>query len=178
MARAYGEYLRRGATIAAVVIDSPGQNAAMVEKLALPFPIVSDPGGEYLIRPHGAWDPGGTMARPAIVVLSPAGEEAYRYVGADFMDRPDDGEVLAALDLLGLPPIEAAVETVPHGDPMPGPRAVPLPNLVVYMRGVRFAMGAMAARARDPFDRAEAERTATMAEGFIAAQAASVRLVN
>lgn len=178
MARAYGEYLRRGATIAAVVIDSPAQNAAMVEKLALPFPIVSDPAGEHLIMPHGAWDPGGTMARPAIVVLSPAGDEVYRYVGADFMDRPDDGEVLAALDRLGLPPTEATTETVPHATPSPGPRAMTLPNLAVYMRGVRFAMGAMAGRARDPFDRAEAERTATMAERFVAAQAATVRLVN
>ncbi len=175
MARAYGEYLRRGATIAAVVIDSPEQNAAMVEKLGLPFPIVSDPAGEHLIAPHGAWDPGGTMARPAIVVLSPAEEEVYRYDGADFMDRPDDGGVLAALDRLGLPPVEATVTMVPHVAPSPGPRAMTLPNLGVYMRGVRFAMGAMAGRARDPFDRAEAERTATMAEGFIAAQAATVR---
>ena len=175
MARAYGEYLRRGATIAAVVIDTPGQNAAMVEKLALPFPILSDPTGDRLIKPHDAWDEAGSMARPAIVVLSPASDEVYRYAGADFMDRPDDGEVLAALDGLGLPPIERAVGTVPYGEPAPGPRAVTLPNLAVYMRGVRFAMGAMAGRVRDPFDRAEAERTASMAERFIAAQAATVR---
>ncbi len=56
MARSYGEYLRRGATIAAVAIDAPGQNAAMVATLALPFPVLSDPAGEGLIQPMGVWD--------------------------------------------------------------------------------------------------------------------------
>ncbi len=88
MARGYGEYARRGATVAAVVIDPPGQNAAMAEKLALPFPVLADPGGEGAIKPLGVWDEAGNMAKPAIVVVGPDGREAYRYVGVDFMDRP------------------------------------------------------------------------------------------
>jgi hypothetical protein len=36
-------------------------------------------------------------------------------------------------------------------------------------------MRAMAGRARDPWDRAEAERTVQMAERFLAAQAATLR---
>jgi hypothetical protein len=43
------------------------------------------------------------------------------------------------------------------------------------MRGDRFATQVLAARVRDPFDRAEAERTSMMAERFIAAQGATLR---
>ena len=175
MAREYGEYLRRGATVAAVVIDPPGQNAAMAEKLALPFPILADPDGEGAIRPYGLWDDAGRMAKPAIVVVAPDGREAYRHVGVDFMDRPNDDETLTALDGLDLEPIAAPLEPVPHSAPSPGPRAMKLTDLGVYMRGVRFAMQAMAGRARDPFDKAEAERTSAMAERFMTAQGATLR---
>lgn len=175
MARDYAEYLHRGATVAAVVIDSPGQNAAMVEKLALPFPILSDPAGTGAIKPYGVWDKQGTMALPALIVIAPEGREVYRYTGVDFMDRPDDGDVLSALDDLRLPPIEATMQTLPHLTPAPGPRALPLADLAVYMRGVRFAMQAMAGRARDPWDKQEAERSARMAERFVAAQGATRR---
>jgi uncharacterized protein HemX len=64
---------------------------------------------------------------------------------------------------------------VAHLPPAPGPRATKLADLGTYMRGVRFAMQAMAGRARDPWDRAEAERTAKMAERYLAAQGATAR---
>jgi len=176
MAREYGDYLRRGATIAAVVIDSPEQNAAMVEKLALPFPVLADPGGARVMMSAGVWDDGGKMAKPAIVVVAPDGSETYRYVGTDFMDRPGDEDVLVALDELGLPPIDAPLGPIPHLPPVPGPRAIMLSDLGAYMRGVRFAMQAMAVRARDAWDRAEAERTGKMAERYVAAQGATRRV--
>ncbi|MBA2276604.1 MAG: redoxin domain-containing protein [Chloroflexia bacterium] len=176
MARDYDQYVRRGATIAAVVIDSTEQNAAMTEKLALPFPILADPGGEGAIKPAGVWDDKGKMAKPAIVVLASDGAEAYRYIGVDFMDRPGDDEVLTALDGLGLPPVHAPLPSAPHRPAVAGPRAMPLPDLGVYMRGVRFATQAIAARARDDWDRAEAERTTKMAERYIAAQGATLRV--
>jgi len=175
MAREYEHYLQRGATIAAIVIDPPPQNAAMAEKLALPFPILADPGGASAIKHFDVWDAAGNMAKPAIIVLAPDGREVYRYTGIDFMDRPDDGDMLAALDALGLRPIDAPIATVPVTGPAPGPRAMSLANLAVYMRGVRFATQALAARARDTYHRGEAERTAKMAERFIAAQAATLR---
>src|SRR5215204_53514 len=127
MARAYQEYLRRGATIAAVVIDDPGQNAAMVAKLALPFPVLADPSGDAAIKPFDVWDEKGKMSKPAIIVLAANGHEVFRYVGADFMDRPIDDDVLIALDGLRLPPLDLPVSTVHHLAPMPGPRAMSLP---------------------------------------------------
>ncbi len=178
MAREYEQYTRRGATIAAIVIDTPEQNAAMVAKLALPFPILSDPDGERAIKPLGVWDADGKMATPAIIVLAPDGREVYRYAGVDFMDRPNDDEILEALTSLGLPETETPAGTIAHLDPRPGSRATKLDNLAVYMRGVRFASKALADRARDPFDKAEAERTSRMAERYVAAQGATLRLVN
>lgn len=176
MARDYQEYLSRGATIAAVVIDSPAQNAAMVEKLALPFPILADPDGSSAIKPLDAWNADGKMAKPAIIVVTPDGSEAYRYVGVDFADRPGDDEVLAAIQRLKLPSINADDGVASYLKPEPSGRAMSLPDLGVYMRGVRFAMMALAGRARDDFDRSEAERTAKMAERFIAAQGATLRV--
>jgi len=178
MAREYDAYTRRGATIAAIVIDAPEQNAGMVEKLALPFPILSDPDGEGAIKPCDFWDEAGQMATPAIIVLAPDGHEVYRYAGVDFMDRPNDDEILDALSSLGLPATETPAGTIAHLDPRPGSRATKLDNLAVYMRGVRFASMALAGRARDPVDKAEAERTSRMAERYIAAQGATLRLVN
>jgi len=173
MARAYDEYLKRGATIAAVVIDTPGQNAAMVDTLALPFPILADPSGDGAIKPFDVWADTGKMSKPAIIVLAPDGQEIFRYVGVDFMDRPVDEDVLIALDGLALPPLDLPIATALHLPPAPGPRALPLADLAVYMRGVRFSSMALAGRARDPFDRAEAERTSKMAERFIVAQGAT-----
>lgn len=178
MARDVGEYARRGGSIAAVTIDSPGQNAAIAERLALPFPILADPGGKQAVKPFGVWDEAGSMAKPAIVVLAPDGREAFRYVGVDFMDRPNDDDVLWALAGLGLPAFEPPAATVPYLPPAPGPRAVKLADLAVYLRGVRFAMKALANRARDPFDRAEAERTAAMAERYMEAVGATRRVSN
>ena len=177
MARAYGDYLQRGATVAAVVVDPSEQNAAMVAKLALPFPVLSDPDGAGASKPFDVWDEGGAMARPALIVLAPDGQEVFRYVGSDFMDRPGDDEVLQTLDGLALPPLAEAPGRVPHLPPTPGRRATKLADLGVYMRGVRFAMQAMAGRARDPWDRTEAERTARMAERYIAAKGATMRAV-
>ena len=151
IAREYAAYRGRGASIVAIVVDTPEQNAAMVEKLALPFPVLSDPDGEGAIKPYDLWDADGDMAKPAIVVVAPDGQEAYRYDGIDFMDRPNDDEVFAALDGLDLPPLTTPVGPLPHLPPQPGPRAMKLGDLGAYMRGVRSAMKAMTTRARDPF---------------------------
>lgn len=176
MARHYEEYLSHGATIAAIVIDSPEQNAAMVEKLLLPFPVLSDPDGAAAIKPMGVWNDEGKLATPAIVVLRPDGEEVYRYVGIDFADRPNDDDVLAVLGDLGLASVDSATPTVPTVAAQPSARSISLHDLGPYMRGVRFAVTALAERARDPFDRSEAERTAMMAERFLAAHGATQRL--
>jgi peroxiredoxin len=79
-----------------VSVDSPARNWAMIEKLLLPFSLLSDPEGA-VARRYGVWDEGGRIARPAIFVADPGGVVRYAYVGEDFADRPGDDEVFAAL---------------------------------------------------------------------------------
>jgi peroxiredoxin len=86
-----------GISVAAIVVDSVEQNQAMVEKLLLTFPILSDPDSRVIRE----WDllngAEGDIARPAIFGIRPDGAIAYRYVGEDFADRPTDEELFAGL---------------------------------------------------------------------------------
>ncbi len=70
----------------------------MVEKLALPFPLLSDPEGE-LARRCGVWNEQEGVAEPTIIVLDRSGAVYYTYAGGrDFSDRPPEDEVISALE--------------------------------------------------------------------------------
>jgi len=96
-ARKYDEFQKRGAEITAISVDTPEQNAAMIDKLLLPFHILSDPDGQQAIKAYGVWNEQGRIAVPSIVAV--AGDHTIRYVyrGQDFADRPGDAELLAAI---------------------------------------------------------------------------------
>jgi hypothetical protein len=149
----------------------------MVEKLALPFPLLSDPRGE-LARRYGLWDEEEGVAVPSILVVDRSGEIHYLYSGSDFADRPGDGEVFAALDGLdgkvrraaGEPEIRVraaqARESVrPDKPPMS------LEHLRVYYRAVFFTtvalkkrFGAWGRSGRDALG--EVSRYQTMVQGY------------
>ncbi|GAC1331803.1 MAG: hypothetical protein NVSMB17_10160 [Candidatus Dormibacteria bacterium] len=82
-----------------ISVDSVEQNAAMVSKLLLPFPLLSDstPDGE-LIRRVGLWEEAGRISRPAIFVLDQKSVVRFAHVGQDYVDRPGDQPVFDALD--------------------------------------------------------------------------------
>lgn len=96
-ARKYDRFQQRGAQIAAVVVDSPEQNRAMIEKLLLPFTILSDPEGDAAIKRYGVWDAEGRIAIPSIVAVGRDGIITWLYKGQDFADRPLDEELFGAL---------------------------------------------------------------------------------
>jgi hypothetical protein len=176
MARSYEEYGCRGARIVAIVTDRPRQNAAMVEKLLLPFPILSDPDGETACKPYGVWDDEEQMALPAIVMLDQCGRDVFRYVGRDFVDRPTDEAILDALGSLSLPPVSVPSEAIATVDPSPGRSAMGINELGAYLSGVRYTSEALAGRARDDYHRHEAERTVAMAKTHILAHQTTRRL--
>ena len=62
-----------GARVFAISVDPPGRNAAMVEKLSLPFPYLSDPDRSQAIIPYGVADEKDErkIARPSIVLVTP-----------------------------------------------------------------------------------------------------------
>lgn len=157
------ELAAAGALVVGISVDGVGKNAAMTAKLELPFPLLADPGGEAAIKPFGVWDERGEIARPSVVVLTPAGEEAFRHVGIDYADRPDEDRVLETVRKLRLPgrPVLAGVH--PHAEPRPSERAFPREHLVPYFRGVRSGATALAGRGIE-----QAESVRAVAERFLA----------
>lgn len=170
MAREFEEYTRRGAEVVGVSVDPPEVNAHLVETLALPFPLLSDPDGEGIVKPLDAWNEEADLAKPAIFVLSPEGEVAYRYVGVDFMDRrPDDTEVLEALDRLGLDPHDPPAPRPAAGQPSRRGARVTPSFLFPYYRGIHFATKALLGRVEDEAARREIERTHRQATRYMEA---------
>ena len=129
--------------MAAISIDSPPQNAALIESLRLPFPILSDPDRTGAIGPYGLADEKDrrNIARPAAVVVTPDGEEALRILSRDYADRPTEDTVVSAVAALNL----AATSQQPPalGSAEPGPAAFDFEQMVPYFRGARFAANAI-----------------------------------
>src|SRR5829696_9897480 len=74
---------------------------AMVEKLDLPFPLLSDPRGD-LIKTLDLWNEEENVSEPDIVVLDRSGTVRRLYSGGrDFSDRPTDEALFALLDEVG-----------------------------------------------------------------------------
>ncbi len=139
----------------------------MVEKLRLPFPLLSDPDAAA-IAAWDVYDPvGGThgpIARPAIFVVGRDLRIPYDYVGRDFADRPTNAVVFDALDAVRDAPPRPLGEKV--GGPGPRPldagnpadKPMPLHDMAPYFRGANFAVQAIAGRTDDPTVKAECER--------------------
>ena len=96
-ARKYSQFQERGAEVTAICVDTPEQNKVMIDKLLLPFHILSDPEGERAIKPYGVWNEQGRIAIPAVVAVAKDRTIRCLYKGQDFADRPGDEELLNAL---------------------------------------------------------------------------------
>lgn len=118
----------------------------MIQKLRLPFPLLSDPDRTAVIEPYGLADPKDprSLALPAMVLIGPDGEERWRFVSRDFADRLPEDEVLEQASTLGLASTTQPPPTL--GALRPGPRAMPIEDLHPYFRGARFAALAMGLR--------------------------------
>jgi hypothetical protein len=142
----YGEITNAGGRVVAVTVDPPPQNAAMIEKLRLPFPILSDPDRSLAVEPYGVADPKDprNIARPSIFIVAPDHELVFGEVSDDFADRAAEEGVVATLQDLGLP--STTPEMIQAGPAEPGPRAMPLHAMEPYFRGAKFAVTAMKLR--------------------------------
>lgn len=135
--------------IVAIDVDSPAQHAAMIEKLDIPFPYLSDPDRSKAVGPFDVVDEkdARNIARPAMVLVDTEGEERFRFISRDFADRYPEDKVLEVAAELGLPP--ATAESMNTGQAEPGPSAMPFEGLWYYLRGARFAAQAMGLRHKD-----------------------------
>ncbi len=123
----------------------------MVEKLALPFPLLSDPRGE-LIKRCGLWNDEEGVSEPAIVALDKSGAVQYLYSGGtDFADRPQEESLLYILDRVGgdgeygvdEPDIQISAEEAENETVRPDKPTMTLEQLQPYYRGVYFATVSM-----------------------------------
>jgi peroxiredoxin len=96
-ARSWNRFVEEGVGLAGISVDPIENNRAMIEKLLLPFPLLSDAEGR-VIKEWGVWtDAGGGIARPAIFAIRHDGSMGWRYVGRDFADRPTDDELFSSI---------------------------------------------------------------------------------
>jgi peroxiredoxin Q/BCP len=96
-ARNWDRFVAEGVRLAGISVDPIENNHTMVDKLLLPFPLLSDPEGR-VIKDWGVWtDAGGGIARPSIFAIRMDGSIAWRYVGRDFADRPNDEQLFESL---------------------------------------------------------------------------------
>jgi peroxiredoxin len=94
-ARQWERFTESGLQVVGISVDPVPNNAAMVHKLLLPFPLLADPEGD-VIRRYGVWNYGeGGLAKPSLFLVQPDRSVTFRYVGEDFADRPADDELFA-----------------------------------------------------------------------------------
>lgn len=160
MAQRQGEFNDMGARIYGLSADSPGQNSAVMEKLALPYAILSDEDRDQAIRPLGFEDEKDVrqISKPGVAVISPDSEVVYRYVGRDYADRPNEDVLLSDLEKLGLAAVTQ--ETDQAGVVEAGEKAMPGEGLKYYFSGAKFANLALRGRHRDLGDAFQADTKA------------------
>jgi len=96
-ARSWDRFVAEGVSLVGISVDPVANNRAMVEKLMLPFPLLSDPEGR-VIKEWGVWTDGeGGIAKPSIFAVRKDGSIGWKYVGRDFADRPTDDELFNSL---------------------------------------------------------------------------------
>ena len=156
-----------GGEVIAVSIDDDVRQAGMFHRWPTPNVLyVSDPDRSKFLDPLDLVDPDDErqIALPAMIVLDPDGNEVYRYVGRDFADRTTDEAVYAALEGLGLGPIDPP-DGGPVGDvPDDLERFFAPSNVIPYFRGNRFAAAAIGGRTDNKEFRAIAREHRKMAD--------------
>lgn len=169
MATRHEEFLASGGRVVGISADTVPQNAAMVDKLALPFPILSDRDRVEAITPLGFADEKDArgIARNGALIVSPDGEIVMSLLGRDYADRPEEDELLDRLASLDLPPTTQTPPVI--GESEPGERAMPFEALPHYLRGAKFASLAIRSRHRDLGDEfaADTKRYAEMVDRYL-----------
>lgn len=148
MAMRHSEFLDKGVRLFGLSADTPGQNAAVMEKLALTFPLLSDEDRQAAITPLGFADEKDPrrISRAGLVIIGSEGEILHREEGQDYADRPDEDDLLAIIDELGLEPTTQEAPAI--GETAPGEKAMPFEGIAHYFRGAKFADLALRGRYR------------------------------
>jgi hypothetical protein len=129
----------------------------MVEKLNLPFPLLSDAKGKLMKR-LGLWNEEEGVSEPAVVGLDTSGTVCHLYSGGTaFSDRPPEESLLEILDGVsaigeadgGELEIEVSAEEAENETVRPNKPAMTLEQLQLYYLGAYYATIAMQKKLKD-----------------------------
>jgi hypothetical protein len=174
LASQYDRIHQAGAELAAVSVDDDARQAGMSERWGFTHTrFVSDPGGETYLQPLDLFNPEerGGIALPGMVIVTPDGEEVYRYQGRDFADRTNDDDIWKTLDELQLPAVDPApwVPTADVPDDLTGyfrPK-----DFAPTFRGNHFGAKAIELRLEGPESKAIAKEHRLMSKSNLEAWA-------
>ena len=96
-ARNWDRFTKEGVGLVGISVDPIENNRAMVDKLLLPFPLLSDPEGRVINEWGVRNEAEGGIAKPSIFAIRRDGSIGWEYVGRDFADRPTDDELFSSL---------------------------------------------------------------------------------
>lgn len=94
---------QRNTEILAISVDSPEDNEKVVAKLALSYPILSDPDLEAITAfgvGHEEGMMGKDIARPAVFIIDPEGQVAWKAITDNWRVRVTPERIIEALDSL------------------------------------------------------------------------------
>ena len=94
------QFRSRHASVVAISVDGLDRSRAVVDRLGLDFPILSDP-DHTVMRSFGVEDEENGIAWPAIFVVDPSGRVRWRDLTNDYRVRPSAETVIKALDGAG-----------------------------------------------------------------------------
>jgi peroxiredoxin len=83
-------------SLVAISVDGVEDSVGLAAKLAIGFPLLSDPGLKTALA-YGVAMQGEEIAVPSTFVVSREGKIVYRKVGESVTDRPSVDEVLAVV---------------------------------------------------------------------------------
>ncbi len=149
-------------------VGEPDRNATLARRWHLPFPIHSDPGGDWLLKQLDLWNPAdrGGIAWPALLIFDAEGREVRRYRSRDFAGRsPNDDDLL--FDLRGSSSAISVPTWTPDVEPVDDPGALRTETFGPYFRGIRFGVRGLSGRLQNPVDQQEAIRMSDMAMNFL-----------
>ena len=96
----YPEFIERNVSLVAISTDDIADALKMVELTGAEFAILSDENAE-VAKDYGVYNLlRDGVATPATIIVSPAGDIEWKYVGRGVSDRPTPDEILAQVDQL------------------------------------------------------------------------------
>jgi peroxiredoxin Q/BCP len=95
----YSEFTALGAEVVGVSNDSASRHAAFAKTLGLPFPLVSDEGGE-IAKAYGVTRAGGWLPSKRVTFVIDSGGTVRRAVSAELDVRTHAREALEAVQAL------------------------------------------------------------------------------